>query len=272
MRVLKITTVVVSFLAQFAISLIVEPQESGCTQVKNLPPCVCSMDNKNIDLRSLAHKDTPAFSVTTKDGTIYYYNPCNSFTLGDHPGDCKDVAGCQDCGGSKRSIGQESTADFKTSDKDVVSIYYTNGTGHRSMVIQLQCNKTYKHKSKFESLGETNKDEYTLQLTSVCACPGGCNKHGPASSGGSSGDHHSKASKLGIPGLVVLSVFVIIVIVYFVAGMIINRVKFEKTGSDIIPNKELWFNLPFLVKDGVLFTFSPCVACYRQRRGYSNLN
>ena len=42
--------------------------------------------------------------------------------------------------------------------------------------------------------------------------------------------------------------FVIIVIVYFVAGMIINRVKFEKTGSDIIPNKELWFNLPFLVK------------------------
>jgi len=41
---------------------------------------------------------------------------------------------------------------------------------------------------------------------------------------------------------------VIIIIVYFVAGMIINRVKFEKTGADVIPNKELWLSLPFLVK------------------------
>ena len=39
-----------------------------------------------------------------------------------------------------------------------------------------------------------------------------------------------------------------IVIVYFVAGIIINRVKFEKTGTDIIPNKELWLDLPYLVK------------------------
>ena len=38
------------------------------------------------------------------------------------------------------------------------------------------------------------------------------------------------------------------VVVYFVAGMIIMRVKFEKTGTDVIPNKEFWFALPFLVK------------------------
>ena len=32
------------------------------------------------------------------------------------------------------------------------------------------------------------------------------------------------------------------------AGMIVMRVKFDKTGSDVIPNKGFWFALPFLVK------------------------
>ena len=41
---------------------------------------------------------------------------------------------------------------------------------------------------------------------------------------------------------------VVAIIVYFVAGMIIMRVKYEKTGSDIIPNKTFWTTLPFLVK------------------------
>ena len=42
--------------------------------------------------------------------------------------------------------------------------------------------------------------------------------------------------------------FVILISVYCVAGMIVMRVKYEKTGTDIIPNKTLWFSLPSLVK------------------------
>ena len=42
--------------------------------------------------------------------------------------------------------------------------------------------------------------------------------------------------------------FILAVVVYFVAGMIIMRVKYQKTGTDIIPNREFWFTLPFLVK------------------------
>ena len=46
----------------------------------------------------------------------------------------------------------------------------------------------------------------TLTLTSKCACPGQCNEKGPTGGGGSSsGSHHSEASKIGIPGLVILS-------------------------------------------------------------------
>lgn len=42
--------------------------------------------------------------------------------------------------------------------------------------------------------------------------------------------------------------FFLAIIVYFVAGMIIRKVKYEKTGSDIIPNKAFWIGLPSLVK------------------------
>lgn len=33
---------------------------SQCTQVENDPPCVCSLNGKNIDLRSLAKNDNTA--------------------------------------------------------------------------------------------------------------------------------------------------------------------------------------------------------------------
>lgn len=37
-------------------------------------------------------------------------------------------------------------------------------------------------------------------------------------------------------------------VAYFVIGMVIMKVKFQATGSDIIPNKSFWFGLPLLVK------------------------
>ncbi len=35
---------------------------------------------------------------------------------------------------------------------------------------------------------------------------------------------------------------------YFVAGALIMKFHYQSTGTDIIPNKELWLQLPFLVK------------------------
>jgi len=39
-------------------------------------------------------------------------------------------------------------------------------------------------------------------------------------------------------------------VTYFITGMVIMKVKYEKTGSDIIPNKQFWMSLPFLIKVG----------------------
>ena len=37
-------------------------------------------------------------------------------------------------------------------------------------------------------------------------------------------------------------------IAYCVVGMVVMRVKYDKTGTDVIPNKGLWFDIPSLVK------------------------
>ena len=49
----------------------------------------------------------------------------------------------------------------------------------------------------------------TFTLTTVCACPGGCDEHGPISGGGGGGKSSSGGTdKAGIPGIVILSVYV----------------------------------------------------------------
>ena len=49
----------------------------------------------------------------------------------------------------------------------------------------------------------------TFTLTTICACPGGCDEHGPISGGGGGGKSGSGGSdKAGIPGIVILSVYV----------------------------------------------------------------
>lgn len=38
------------------------------------------------------------------------------------------------------------------------------------------------------------------------------------------------------------------IVTYFVAGALIMKFNYQSTGTDVIPNKELWVTFPFLVK------------------------
>jgi hypothetical protein len=51
---------------------------------------------------------------------------------------------------------------------------------------------------------------------------------------------------------------------YFIVGIIINKFKFQKEGLDMIPQRGFWFDLPFLIKDGFVFTFGPIVRLVRK--------
>jgi hypothetical protein len=56
-------------------------------------------------------------------------------------------------------------------------------------------------------------------------------------------------------------------VTYFVVGIIIKRVKFDKTGLEMIPNYNFWKDLPFLIKDGVLFVYHSIAGLFRKGRG-----
>ena len=38
------------------------------------------------------------------------------------------------------------------------------------------------------------------------------------------------------------------VLVYFIAGAVVMKVRYQATGSELIPNKTFWMALPILVK------------------------
>ena len=38
------------------------------------------------------------------------------------------------------------------------------------------------------------------------------------------------------------------VVTYFVAGILIMKFYKEASGTDIVPNKQLWIKVPFLIK------------------------
>lgn len=48
----------------------------------------------------------------------------------------------------------------------------------------------------------------------------------------------------------------VLIVVYFVGGIVINKYAMHKEGSDVIPQKSLWFDLPSLVKVTASFPFS----------------
>ena len=57
-------------------------------------------------------------------------------------------------------------------------------------------------------------------MTTKCACPGKCG--GGGGGGGGDSGHHSSSSKIGVPGLVILSVYVAIMIMLNMADLLIN--------------------------------------------------
>ena len=69
---------------------------------------------------------------------------------------------------------------------------------------------------------------------------------------------HRKSKSSGLTGGEILLVvfFCGLVIPYVVLGMVYMRVRNHATGTDMIPNKAFWIEVPGLIREGFRFTFS----------------
>jgi hypothetical protein len=67
---------------------------------------------------------------------------------------------------------------MNSTDNPIRSIVYPLASVNRRLTVQLICDQSVSS-HRLEVLGETSLKEYTMQLTSPCACWNGCNQPSP---------------------------------------------------------------------------------------------
>jgi len=90
---------------------------------------------------------------------------------------------------------------------------------------------------------------YALNFPTQCACPSGCDSGPSSSSGGLSG------------GTIFLIILIVVIPVYIAAGCIYKRQRMGTVGCESCPNVDFWRDLPRLVKEGCVFTFTKIRSC-----------
>ena len=182
----------------------------------------------------------------------YSYNPCSGFS----EGGCTDVAMCQTTNdGNYFNLGTQDSAVFFSSAATGQLFLEYNSTDSmsttRTSTIFLQCVNS-STTNVFTALGETKPGAgmYMFTLSSPHACP-----VKPKSNGGG-------GLPLGLSYGSLISIGVgVIVAIYLVTGVVVQKAVLNKDGKRIIPNYNLWTNVASLVWDGIKFS----VTCGRHR-------
>ncbi|XP_011403558.1 PREDICTED: uncharacterized protein LOC105312531 [Amphimedon queenslandica] len=258
--------------------------QQPCIPPSGKPGCVCDTADGTIDLSSISSTDgTAKFTgIPQSNGDTqftYSYNPCIWYYEGS--GSCSDgkTAACQSTQNYDYYMLGDASTETMYIDSSTGNNYlqYDNGQDSRVTKVYLTCDQNADTPSITADGDVELSLTYIYHLTTKCACPGGCGDSSipsdpptkPEGGGGGGGGGKSGKSSVapGIIGIVLVIVMLIGFITYFVVGAVVLNRKFEKEGKEMIPQKELWFSLPFLVKDGCVFTFGPLVNFIRRKAG-----
>jgi len=137
-------------------------------------------------------------------------------------------------------------------------------TSTRSLKINIKCDPDEIPGYLFEA-GIIDLCSFTLEFISASGCPIADEQSG-SNNGGDDGP-----LKISIGWLLIILAFVLFVL-YIVGGSVYKwKIKKEPLGVNIIPNIEFWKELPFLVKDGFIFTGTGIAKLYRRVRGYESI-
>eukprot|EP01104_Vermistella_antarctica_P021680 TRINITY_DN998_c0_g1_i1.p1 TRINITY_DN998_c0_g1~~TRINITY_DN998_c0_g1_i1.p1 ORF type:complete len:229 (-),score=40.35 TRINITY_DN998_c0_g1_i1:132-818(-) len=147
------------------------------------------------------------------------------------------------------------------------------GSTPRQTTIYIKCGESqFKAISASEPKGSCVYT-ITIESTAGCAASGsgsgsgsGVIPTGGGSTGGSTGS--SSGSFLGwFWGWLVIILFVLVVVVYLVAGGVYKFKVLEERGLEVVPNIDFWRDVPSLVKDGSVFGFH-AITCHKLDSNY----
>eukprot|EP00112_Aurelia_sp_Birch-Aquarium-sp1_P002504 Seg1278.4 transcript_id=Seg1278.4/GoldUCD/mRNA.D3Y31 product="Cation-dependent mannose-6-phosphate receptor" protein_id=Seg1278.4/GoldUCD/D3Y31 len=218
-----------------------------------LDQCSCKMtDGKIISLWDIDKRYDIGSIVP---GYTFLYRPCTG--LKEPNSGCDGALGCQigASGSSKVAIAKKPQKIDAKYDSGSLSwtFWYTgsyDSSSKKNIRFQLflTCLSTGSKEPTFAKAGVLGSVVIST-LASKCACPGGCSYSPKQPSG-------STANKKLSTGSILCIVLVTLIFVYIIAGLVINKYALHKEGSDIIPQKSFWKDVPILVLDGCRFSFS----------------
>jgi hypothetical protein len=140
-------------------------------------------------------------------------------------------------------------------------IKYSGGDSGRSVTIEVTCDKSKAGQPTQWVVQNTPPSlDYFFQASTALACnpknePSGT----PTPSGKPKPSDKPNATVTATANVAGWAFFGAVVggfFLYMVIGMIYKKVKLQSQGLDMVPNVEFWKNLPGLVKDGAMFTFT----------------
>ncbi|XP_065053220.1 uncharacterized protein LOC135682309 [Rhopilema esculentum] len=214
--------------------------------------CSCKLKSgKYISLWDIDKKGAsyPAEDALSRTGFNYLYSPCS--VLKKTGTECDNALVCQNVNSDSFAIALKPKA--VSVGYDVVLKQYTfvyTGTStqlskNRQTTINLACDPNIKAPLLSVVL-ESPEGVYGLTVTTKCACPGACSHLSPQSASSSTGLS---------TGSVLCIVLLVLVVVYLIGGVLINKFVRHEENSELFPNKTFWKGFPVLVKDGCIFTF-----------------
>ncbi|OWF50464.1 Cation-dependent mannose-6-phosphate receptor [Mizuhopecten yessoensis] len=228
---------VISILVLWMVISLSSPVLSAAEPCIKTGPCTCVTKQFTVDLTPLS-TPTPRFQAND-DKYTYIYSPC--IPTGQKCGESTvtDIAICQELTTDHSTnfiVGTQSSAKFSGSpDNGSLQIEYTatiQGV-QRTTYISVVCSD---EDGSFSYLSSPSDTSYKLQLKTKYAClPCGLSA-----------------------GSVLLIIFFVLLIVYIIGGILFMRYVRKAQGIEMIPNREMWMELPLLIKDGILFVSRGC--------------
>lgn len=227
--VLKYFVLLLIFLFKIELTCSLKNKDRSCTQEG---PCLCVYRNgSRIDISGLTNNVS---SIKLNETSDIFYNPCvdtvfpnatfsSSILLRTKSGPTQ----FQDT-----SLGNANEGKFSDNIDGTVSIQFRD----KQTTILLTCDK---NQSSPLLKGKEESGHYNLELISSKLCL----------------VETEGQSSISTGSMLVL-IFLVMSVVYFGGGVLTLRLLRGAEGKEMIPNYEFWADLPYLVRDGILFTLS----------------
>mmetsp|Transcript_33750 Transcript_33750/g.94987 ORF Transcript_33750/g.94987 Transcript_33750/m.94987 type:complete len:256 (+) Transcript_33750:165-932(+) len=212
-------------------------------------PCTFSFSN-NYDLNSISDTEFDAVDGNDND---YFFKVCDPTTVAGGISSTKpcdaDTQVCQQSvtTGVSCGIGPPTTSELSILNGVSTSGVVMKTTGGvvgcgntaRSTTINVVCIDDFSGKAEgsLDAVDEEPPCTYTINLYTIAGCPGN-------GGGGGSG---------GIPGGAVFIIILVCVLVIYICGGVGYNYYKGNRGVELVPNLEFWKDLPYLLKDGVMF-------------------